>query len=59
MLNSVPLKVEFHYISNVEISKMGEKPCERSKRATEWAKNDLGGNQKLFGYGTRLHQTSP
>ena len=41
MLNSVRLKVVFNYFSNIEISKMGEKPCER---ATEWAKIDLGGN---------------
>ena len=44
MLNSVRLKVVFNYFSNIEISKMGEKPCERRERATEWAKIDLGGN---------------
>ena len=31
--------------------KLGEKPCERSERATEWARIGLGGNWKLFGYG--------
>ena len=30
MPNSVRLKVVFDYLSNVEISKMGEKPCEAS-----------------------------
>ena len=44
MLNLVRLKVVFNYFSNIEISKMGEKPCELSERATEWAKIDLGGN---------------
>ena len=47
MLNSVRLKVVFNYFSNIEISKMGEKPCERSKQATEWAKIGLGGNFSL------------
>ena len=51
MPNSVRLKVVFNYLSNVEISKMGEKPCEGSERATEWARIGLGGNWKLFGYG--------
>ena len=44
MPNSVLLKVVFNYLSNVEISHMGEKPCEGSEWATEWAKIDLGGN---------------
>ena len=44
MLKSVRLKVVFNYFSNVELSKIGEKPCELSERATEWAKIDLGGN---------------
>ena len=50
MLNSVRLKFVFNYFSNIEISKMGEKPCKRSEQATEWAKIGLGGNLKLFGY---------
>ena len=54
MLNSVGLKVVANYCSNVEISKMGEKPCKQSERATEWARIGLGGNWKLFGYGTMV-----
>ena len=50
MLNSVRLKVVANYCSNVEISKMGEKPCKRSEQTTEWAKIGRGGNLKLFGY---------